>query len=496
MKKTKKAILVFVLFAVFSSFAACGENEKKPDSGAAGDDLAENADAGTNEEPQIDFASLPAADYGGADFNIANLSGYDWCDTTLDVEAEETGDILNDAIYKRNQAVAEKYNVKLNFIDIPHSQISGKVKNQMLAGASEYEMMQAPMRYDVMPLSVDNFIADANKLDQSGLLDLSNPWWDQFANSSMSICKKIFYLFGDFTLADKEYSTAILFNAAMQKEYGMPDFYQIVREGDWTLDTMLGFMRTATKDLDGDGKWTKEDQFGLVSNVNSSHQLFYGMGETMVKKDGDDVPYWVIGEEAFIYAYDKVWQFLHTDNAAFDAMSNGSHQDEMFADGKALFDCTLLAAVRAPKTTSMRGVDFEFGLLPSPKLDASQERYYNYLDYSTPCMAIINNDGERLACSAQILEALNARSGEVQQTYMQYALPLKYFRDEQSFEMFDIMMSHRIFDIAGVYNWGGFVDKIRADLSGKKPDTLVSCIEANLSKAQMAMEETLGKILD
>ena len=490
----KKAIAIIMSVLLLALSFSCGGNEDKPDVGTAEPDPGKNGEIDAAEEPQIDFASLPAVDYGGADFNIVNMSGYDWCDTTLDVEAEDTGDILNDAIYKRNQAVAEKYNVKLNFIDIPYSQISAKVRNQMLAGASEYEIMQAPMRYDIMPLSVDNYIADANKLHSLGLLDLSNPWWDQFANSSMSICEKIFYLFGDFTLADKEYSTAILFNGAMQQDYGMPDFYQLVRDGDWTLDTMFGFMKTAVKDLDGDGKWTKEDQFGLVTNVHSSHQLFYGTGETMVKKDSDDTPYWVVGEEPFIYAYDKVWQFFHTDNAAFDAMSNGSHQDEMFADGKGLFDCTLLAAVRAPKSTSMRDVEFEFGLLPSPKLDKNQEHYYNYLDYSTPCMAIINNDEERLERTATILEALNARSDEVQSTYMRYALPLKYFRDEQSFEMFDVMMSHRIFDIAGVYNWGGFVDKIRADLSGKNPDTLVSYIEANLQKAQMAMEETLEKI--
>ena len=494
----KKAAVVSV-FVLLLFLPACGGGDGPDGPGNADPGIAAGGPGGPGPEGETalpgGFAALPAADYGGAVFTVGNLSGYDWCDVTLDVGADDTGEMLNDAIYRRNREAEEKYNVVMETADIAYND-KNKIKNQMLAGYCEYDIMQMPMLYTIAPLTIENYIADANKLDK---LDLSNPWWDAFAHSCTSIGGKQFFLFGDFTIADKEYAAIIFLNKELQQSYGLPDYYQVVREGKWTIGVMLESMRAVTQDLDGDGKWTKDDQYGFVVNTHSQQAVFYGAGETIIKKDGNDMPYWAIKSEAYLNAFDKMCEFLNTDNTTANAFKLNSHQDEMFANGKALFDSTLLAAVRAPVTTSMRDVEYEFGILPIPKLNENQQNYYSFMDGSTPCMAVLNNGPERLERASVIFEALNAKSSEeVQPKYMEYALPLKFFRDEESFEMLEIVLKNRIFDMAVIYGWGNFDGndgRTRLLLRDNKPNELVSTIEKYLPQAEEEMNKDIEKIM-
>jgi len=495
MKNTKKLIAIFTALLLLL-FAACN-NEKNSDNTNNKDNNEPGiADTdGSISESQIGYASLPAVDYEGTDFVIANLSGYTWVDVTLDVEAAEAGEMLNDAIYRRNRGIEEKYNVLLKLIDIPFDQMAANIKTHMLAGYCEYDIMQAPMRFAIAPLSVDNYIADASKLEK---LDLSNPWWDNFAHANTSILGKQFFLYGDFTIADKEYTAAMVVNKDMQKEYGLPDYYQFVRDGTWTLDTMLESMKVVTKDLDGNDRWTKDDQYGLVGNLHSQMAVFYGAGENIIKKDSDDMPYLVIKNESYLNAFTRVCEFLNTDKTTADAFKLGTNEEIMFCEGKSLFASVLVATVRAPNNI-LREMEYQFGLLPMPKLDEKQGRYYHFLDGSTPCVAILNNDHERNERAGVLLEALSAKSSEeVQPKYREYALPLKYFRDEESFEMLDIILKSRIFDMAVIYGWGnldGNDGRMRTLLAANKPDQLISTIEKYLPIAEEAMATDIEKLL-
>ena len=501
MSKIKKAVVGLLITILFIfAFASCGDENTNKSSDVISNNGQNTADGGDTAEGQpdnqINYDSLPAIDCGGAEFVIANMDGYTWTDVTLDVEAEETGELLSDAIYRRNRVVEEKYNITIKVIPVQYGTIKTKVRNQMAAGYCEYDITQAPMGHDLMTLSTENQIADANKLPN---LDLSNPWWDHFAHESTSICGKQFYLFGDFTIADKEYATAVFLNKQMQHSYGLPDYYQMVRDGTWTIDKMLDSMKAVTIDIDGNGKWTKDDQYGFVVNTASSIMAFYGAGETMVKKDAGDIPYWTINNESYINAFTKMCEFMNTGNTTAEAFSLGSHQDTMFAEGKALFDCTLISSIRAPEggTQSFRDVEqWDFGLLPPAKLNEQQERYYSLMDgLFSPCIAVINNDAERVGRAAVILEALNAKSSEeVRTKYYELALPAKYIRDDDSFEMIELIMNNRIFDLAQTYNWGKISEQINTIFNKNRAEQLISFIEQNLDKADIAMREDIEKI--
>lgn len=56
------------------------------------------------------YPNLPEKDFGGAEYVISTFSL--WGDDYVFAE-EQNGDVLNDAIFARNSAIEEKYNVKI-----------------------------------------------------------------------------------------------------------------------------------------------------------------------------------------------------------------------------------------------------------------------------------------------------------------------------------------------------------------------------------------------
>ena len=58
--------------------------------------------------------ALPDADFGGETFSFYNSNMCDWMAISRVTADEETGDTLNDAVYRRNARIEERYNVVIS----------------------------------------------------------------------------------------------------------------------------------------------------------------------------------------------------------------------------------------------------------------------------------------------------------------------------------------------------------------------------------------------
>ena len=75
----------------------------------------------TTSEPEIDYPKYDI-DLGGEDFNILFFDAVKACgwssDIPCDVDvAEQTGDVLSDAVYTRNRKIEDMYNLKIKAYD-------------------------------------------------------------------------------------------------------------------------------------------------------------------------------------------------------------------------------------------------------------------------------------------------------------------------------------------------------------------------------------------
>lgn len=110
MKKRFLAALTAILLLSASCSNGSGEAADPSEALTSPTGQTPTADLAAETEPEI-TDGLPEADYEGADITI-------WGDTAeYDVfyDADLTGDVVNDAIFNRNSAVSDRFNVRLTY---------------------------------------------------------------------------------------------------------------------------------------------------------------------------------------------------------------------------------------------------------------------------------------------------------------------------------------------------------------------------------------------
>ena len=138
MKRTLSTIL---LISMLSSLSACGGTEVGSDDTtvAGGDDtIADTTPAETTEAPRPDLPELDLEDYVLRVFK-QDQSKILWAPNAFAPE-EENGDILNDAYYKRNRIVTEKYGFTIEET-ISSSNPNSTVTSNILAGDDVCDVM-------------------------------------------------------------------------------------------------------------------------------------------------------------------------------------------------------------------------------------------------------------------------------------------------------------------------------------------------------------------
>ena len=214
----------------------------------------------TNDTSKIYDA--PIKDLGGHEFHFIVRDGSAFSLQTQEIYAEAVnGDKLNDAVFNRNAQLAEKYNctIKETKNTKPHT----AVKDPILAGDYICDYIYGAAR-DLRSLVTANLIVDLTNLEN---INFQKAWYNQETMRNINIGGKIFYVQGNAIIGDEKPAWIMIFNkayvAAVDPELNL---YDVVRNGDWTLETFYNLFVQATEDLNGDGVLTvNTDRFGYIA---------------------------------------------------------------------------------------------------------------------------------------------------------------------------------------------------------------------------------------
>jgi len=488
-------ILAVILFAGLF-FVSCGGSDNntgvKPT-----DSQDENADGSPDPVEPVTERILPDVpddkDYGGYEFNIiANDKAWNehWYSRDIYVESEN-GDTIDDAVYYRNRAIEEKYNITIKGI-FSANQL-GDSRKSIKAGDNTYDVLSIPLQGSTSALAQEGMLLDLKKVPY---IDLEKPWWDQRANRQLSIGNKLLYSISDLLIIDKDALFIFLFSKDIIREQGFEDPYQLVRDGKWTVDKMWDMAKAVTQDLNGDGVMDDSDKYGLITQTHTIHGNVVGCGHFIITKDNDDIPVLNIADPVIFASFEKWinimndrvntivaqdWQNKYTGYAIWD------QQLDMLIEKRALWLYTGMNRV-----TMLREAECNFGILPDPKHDESQSEYHNavYAGCTTAVsIPITAPDVER---TGMILEALTAESYyTLRPAYYDISLKSKLMRDDESGEMLDLIFATRCYDLGQVYNWGGVFDMF-ADLAYKKSTDFISAYEKIMPRVEKDMQKALN----
>lgn len=491
MKKSfaKKALFALLISAFLFEAAACsgGESVQSTDITGTGESnaAAETAAAETTVHYEADY--LPDADYEGYDFRMITMID-DIC--VADVEVMN-GDVFNDSFYTRNRKIEQDYNVKLSQTAANgwNEQYS-ILKKSVNAATDDFDTIRLIMR-EAFPAAQDDYTVPISDLPYC---DPSQPWYVRYMNDELTFGEELPVAYTDECLATYMYTETVFFNKRMAGDYNLGDLYDTVRNGTWTYDKFFDMAKAVISDVDGSGNFDiTTDTFGYMSRWdNYVHGFWVGAGMKTVKKDDDNLPYFEADQNLYTLLED-LFEKTTGDGTYYDywydmADRGLTYDDFMpyFADGHALF---VLDGVSV--CGNLRDMNDDFGILPMPKKDEAQSSYYSSV--SDGYVNVVPATASDIERTSVMLEALAIESKNiVVPAYIEKAVESKYLRDEDSVEMFRLILDTRMIDL-GCTVW---MDPIRTTIVDncfrKGKNTFASAVAAK----QESIDKTIQKVIE
>lgn len=458
MKRTLCALLCMLLLT--SSCGSTSEPVKESTDPAAQNDTA------TESEETVLTAALPEVNYDGYAFTILTLKDYS---RRYHLTADETsGEPLNDATYERNSKIYDRLGVEITTHE--DDSTAAVLQNAVASGDTTYSMVLPHPNAEVGLLKMVSLglLYNQNELP---IVDWSKPWWNDNARQTLSIKDTAYLASGDYSLTCQGMQ-GILFNKELMTNLGITaNLYELVREGKWTMDAFLPLVETAPVDLNGDGKRTADDRFGILPN-NIGYCWQIAMGQPFTAKDEDGYPRAAMKTERMQRIVELCCQMATSDACYVTSYSYATYDTsdfkKIFTEGRTLFAALDIGGLYA----TLRDIEFDFGIVPFPKLDEAQDSYKTFCGAGIEGVPIHIEDPQR---TGVILEALSYYSYEYQRpVFFDIVLENKAVRDTDSYEMITIMHEGKTFDFGFNLDPSGKLVGILQTLTQKKSTDFTS----------------------
>ncbi|MBE6578717.1 MAG: hypothetical protein E7651_02790 [Ruminococcaceae bacterium] len=406
---------------------------------------------------------------------------------------DTTDSVLNEAVKARNDLISEKYGVEIIAYQVKN--VATTVSQDATTGTATYDAA-LPFMGQAASLAQQNMLYDLN--DFADYIHLDAPWWDQDANSNLSIAGKLYFTTGDISIMQKIVSSAILFNKNIYNEvfaqkYG--SLYDIVRDGKWTLDLMVEMGREVTYETDDIAGMNFEDHWGMIG-TNGIGGFFIASGNKLIAKDQNDIPYLQFGSEASLLYAEKVLKtfqdsswFANTQKLTPTWPEPNVWEGAMgaFGNDRTLFYPSAFSAVKKLRNYDVAG---HMGIIPSPKASEEQDTYYTSANIYYAYGICIPTNVEDAEFSAYMIE-LMAAGGKNHITPAYYEVTLKG-RDAKDFDSENMLdnyiFNNVVYDLGVLYDFGG-INSMFASLMSSDDTNVASHLEGIEGKIQDKIDE-------
>jgi len=300
----KKQLSLLLAVSMLASMSACGQtvSDVSEQTDAVSDTTAE-----TTAETKL-VADVPDKDYNGYTFRVlARGTKSSWGNYDISTDSAN-GEVINDAVFKRNGIIEEKFNVKIVHEKIDGYDVTTPTTKAILSGSDEYDI--------VMPS-----ITDAGKLAQEGYfvplqdmpyMDLTKPYYDQNCLTELAIKGKSYMFFSDITIRNLDAIWIYYFNKQMIDDFKLDDPYELVLSGKWTMDKLTEMCKSVTYDVNGDNAMNKSDRWGLVAHDYVITAAYVGSGERIATDKGGKIELTMNNERIYdvidsLISLEKYW---------------------------------------------------------------------------------------------------------------------------------------------------------------------------------------------
>jgi len=497
MKNTIRSIAMLLsLLILLGSFVSCantsGGEDTVPDTTAAVtvEETATASEVTTAEE------TLFAPDDLDEKYNFnETITIYLWSDHRMtEFYADETGDLIEDAIFKRNIAVSERLGIEFEFVEEKGDNTAYKTWIQKAEND-----WQSDNAYDIYSgysraiplLTLSNMTANLLAYEA---FNVEKPWWPEALTSECTINDKLYFCTGDIATSVLWYMNALMYNKDLYSAHISTDKnpMDLVQNNEWTLDTFFGFVKDIHVD-DGNGKKDDLDFLGatIYSYDIDSFQISAGI-TSLEKSETDGIKMseaW--NSQRCADVCELVGNYLNSPGVY---AATGKTRT-VFDNQRSIFHLDRLFLISGADNLTTEKIEFSYGVVPVPKFDTAQESFKT--DLGDPfSLYAVNSQAKNIEAAVTTLEAMGSENyRSVTPAVFEVAMKIRYTDDPQVSEMFDILRAGLSFDLGVLYGYefGGLTYNLFKDTAlSANPSGFLS----SLKKSQRIIDSSIKKIIE
>ena len=368
-------------------------------------------------------------------------------------------DDLNDAIYWRNQAVKERLGVDIAQVAQQggwslYQEWNDTLRNAVQTATHDFD---AAMIYTgtASSLATEGCYLDLTELD---MISLEKPWWNQNLLKEATIYNSLYFASGSIAHSQLSHANVMWFNKDLYNEYFAAteekDLYQVVRDGEWTIDHMYHLTSQIFEDNDSNGIKSSGDTVGLGGSAHGASggmdSWVYALGCDLTKMDPSiGEPVACFYDEHTVQAYEKLVNLYSNNEGAYVSFKSGEGTgDTSFLNGNVMMTLGGFGS-----GASFRDATFAFGVLPVPKFDVEQESYRAIPEVTSSMVVILSTvEAERLDMVSATIELMAAESYKtVIPTYVDVVLKSKQANSPDDAEMVQLIIDSMVYSFGWIF---------------------------------------------
>ena len=451
MNRIRKSLFCTLLSLVFVLLAGgCHRDstQEPPDVGSVAPPETGDADDPYRNYPE----QLGVRNYEGRTFSIATVESDPSSFFVLSSPEELTGYAVSDAMYVRDQAMLETYGIDVQYqlyetnITLRQSVGTGISGNLYVC-----DMINTSLSESILSMYPTGNLYDINQMP---VLDMNLPWWAGYFAEGATFRDKLYYTAG-MASGGGYFSTVyvMMCNLNLAREVYLEDgsafdIFQLISDGNWTLEVMDSIITDYTRNLDGNEEISVYTDLLAYAHMRTDitagcHFIAAGGKFSTLDMDGNivvDLDNQTTQNlvERLAGMFDEI-----KDNYNHAAFTQDNEQIGAFVDGRALFFGNSMSYVN--QVTEMSD---DYAIIPCPKGDSAQQEYFSGINtYTNGYLAFAANitDPEFVAYAAEMLG--HASYYRVKPEVYDETLCLRLAKDPRQIAVMDTIFANLYVDL-------------------------------------------------
>lgn len=467
----KKAIAMAMAMLLSVLLIACGKKTPEvPPSGS------EETDAGGY------LDSLPGNDTG-----YTELRAVAYETNCIPKETAEDASEVDRALCLRDRVIRERYGIDIRYTSVTAKTAVDAMRRSATSGDNTFNVFLYQAQ-ELMMLATEDCLQN---LSGVRYLDLTQDWYNQSLNRNLMLQGRLYCTAGQYSQWYFGAPICMVYNKTVMTDHGISDIDALVDDGDWTLETLKQLCTDSniTADSDQNGVMDVRDTYMIAAYSPVLYGLFASAGGHFSTLNGETGSIELnIADTGSIGRLDAIIGAFNS-SATFYSTAIKDVED-VFSGGRALFFYAPLGF-----TADLIDVSFDYGIIQTPKLNATQKEYISCANpQSNFCFGIPRGLGQdETEFVGLMMEAYNYMSSQL-------VKPAKYdtfmkFRvadDPRSSARLDQMFEGLYFDMNLVMDFGKTRTLINQTIFNETTNRYVSSVKASQTLIDDDIKALLG----